>query len=433
MDKLPIDALSHILSFLSFEDQVRVMTVARDWNIAARVSLKLKTGFVVGTCMGNKPFCEGIRQVHQLDVMTEQGVRMSLYQGHAQGPSWMKSKLSTLCPFVEILCDGSCDQFSTLILLHEYRTRLKYLQLDSVVKHLHTVGEFPSLHYLKCQKLKSCSNIGETFPCLKYLDCNEMTQEQIASLPASLTGLKVYYADRNCIPTICRSAAKESLEALHIITDRATSSVDVFHLPNLKDLSIRGLEDMDGLFASLKRCRHMQKLHVSARTCITVRSEVMLDAFALLTSLTSLNLRFIILKDPTDFWSRMVQIFAHRLHHLTFSTHFVTSESLNIMTGFATLKSFVLTFIYDQPFLFNNVPVRIRNRAPFDVKDLLAFFRAPTASEATLVDIAIHMQSLGSDKQVIHELEAALQSLKQRHCLESAEVKELGNRNSIYI
>ena len=435
MERLPLEILSHVLSFLKFEELIRVARVARTWRAAALVALRSKKGFVIGSCLGNKPFCDGIPRVGQLDVVSEHAIRLSLFQVRRRRRSHLKSRLSLLCPNVSVLCDDCCDTSLTRVLLRDFSASLVYLQLDSYAWKLSEDPRFPVLQYLKCHRLSQPESLDleRVFPVLRYLDCQALTAGQVASLPSGLRGLKVLDASGECLQQISHSRVRDSLQALHVITDRGTASVESFCFAKLEDVSVRGLEQLGCLFRSLKHSRHLSRLHVSARTCVSVRIEVLLSTFEALTNLTSLNLRFLVLSDPVSFWTRMVQVFAHRLQHLTFSTHFVTSDSLRLMTGFAVLKTLSFPFVYEQPFLFNNVPASIRSRRPFNAQDLLAFLRSPTASRATLEDVSIQMQSLGSDMQVIRDLETELSDMKRNQRLLSAEVREQFNRNSIYV
>jgi hypothetical protein len=430
---LPAELLAHILTFCSFSDQVSAMTVSQSWHGAAQFAMKFHKGFIIGMCMGNKRFCEGIPDIGCLERLSEYSIRLSKY--FPPGSTEYHSKLALLCPNVEVLCDSGCDSFVSMLLMRAYRTKLMYLQMDSNVKKIHEAGVFPVLKYLKFSGglSKRLTNMAETFPVLEYLDGDRLTSDQLKSLPAGMKGIKLYFMEENTVERLSQSKVAATLQVLHIIAERIIDSVSGFSLPNLTDVSIRGLEDMDNLFTSLQCSKNIEKLHISARTCITVDHRSLLDTFAELNHLTSLNLRFIILEDPVSFWTRLVQLYGHKLQNLTFSSHFVTSESLNIMTGFAALQTLSLIFIYDQPFLYNNVPSEIRNRQPFTVADLLQFFRTPTASRTILRDVTVHMQSLGSDHQVIRDLESELQDMKQHHSLELAEVKEVGNRNSIFV
>ena len=428
-----MEVLAHIASFLSFYEKARLIRVSRLLQNATRFALQKQKGFVIDMCAGNKLFCDQIPQIGSLDTITERSVRKSIHVAHVNGKDMVKSKLSTLCPNVQILCDSCCDQYITLILLREYKSKVLHLQLDSYVSGFETVGPFPALKYLKYCGKSRFKNMGHTFPRLQFLDCMHLMPEQMRTLPHGLIGVKIFDAGVDCMKMISESPAKETIEVFHVITNRATDSLSNFSFPKLNNCSVRGLERLDNLFSSLRTCKNLTKLEVACRNCVTAENDTLLNALARLPNLTCLNLRFIVSKDPVQFWSRMVEIFASRLQHLTFSTHFITSECIRLMAGLRVLQTLNLTFVYNEPFLYNNVPEEIRNREPFTAVDLLAFFREPTASKHTLRDITVQMKSLGRDMDVINGLEEELQDMKLNHSLQSGEIREIGNRNSILL
>lgn len=428
-----MEVVAHIISFLSFHEKARVMRVSRVWHSAAKFALQKQKGFVVDVCAGNKLFCDQIPQIGWLDTITERSVRRSIHVAEVRGKEKVKSKLSTLCPNIKILCDSCCDQYITLVLLREFKSKLVHLQLDSYVSGFEMVTPFPNLKYLKYGGKSRFKNMGQTFPALQFLDCLSLMTEQMITLPHGLMGIKIFNAAEDCMKMISESPAKETIEVFHVITNRATDSLSKFSFPKLNNCSVRGLERLENLFSSLWTCKNLTKLEVACRNCVTVENDTLLKAFERLPTLTSLSLRFIVSVDPVQFWTRMVEIFASRLQHLTFSTHFITSECIRLMAGLRALETLNLTFVYNEPFLYNNVPEEIRNREPFTAVDLLAFFREPTASKHTLRDITVQMKSLGRDMDVINSLGEELWDMKLNHSLQSGEIREIGNRNSILI